>query len=80
VLDYQGEGYYRLTDGTHVYSAAQFWPAADGWQPYGGAKGRAVGAHAAEWWAHVTTEDATEGWIDAYASELGNVDACGMPS
>lgn len=79
VLDYEGEGQYQLTDGSVLYSAPQFWPNAEGADPYGGAKGRTIGAHAAEWWAHVTTADGTEGWIDAYASELGNVDACGTP-
>ena len=80
VLDYQGEGHYLLTDGTATYSAGQFWPGADDWQPYGGAKGTTLGRHAAQWWAHVTTSDGTEGWIDAYASDLGNVDACGVPT
>ena len=79
VLDYVGEGHYQLTDGRHVYSTEQFWPGPDDWQPYGGARGRTVGSHAAEWWAQVTTADGTRGWIDAYASELGNVDACGVP-
>ena len=56
-----------------------FWTGADGWQPYGGARGRTIGTHAAEWWAQVRTADGTRGWIDAYASDLGNVDACGGP-
>ena len=80
VLDYQGEGHYVLTDGTEMYSAGQFWPGADGYEPYGGARGRTIGRHEAEWWAHVTTAAGVEGWIDAYAAELGNVDACGVPA
>ena len=80
VLDYQGEGHHYLTDGRVMYSAEQFWPnPEDGWQPYGGARGRVLGRHAAEWWAQVTTAEGTRGWIDAYGAELGNVDACGVP-
>lgn len=79
VLNYQGEGHYVLTDGTETYSAGQFWPGEDGYEPYGGARGRTIGRHEAEWWAHVRTSAGVEGWIDAYASELGNVDACGVP-
>ena len=77
LLEPLGEGYSMLARGDELYSAQQFWPAEDGWQPYGGARGRTVGTHAAEWWAHVTTAEGAQGWIDAYASELGNVDACG---
>jgi len=80
VLNYQGEGHYVLTDGTEMYSAGQFWPGEDGYEPYGGARGRTLGRHEAEWWARVRTAAGVEGWIDAYASELGNVDACGVPA
>jgi len=80
VLNYQGEGHYVLTDGTEMYSAGQFWPGEDGYEPYGGARGRTLGRHEAEWWARVRTATGVEGWIDAYASELANVDACGVPA
>lgn len=78
VLEYLGEGYWILAGEDVLYSAEQFWPGEDGWQPHDGAKGRTVGTHRAEWWAHVTTERGVRGWIDAYGSELGSVDGCGM--
>lgn len=77
VLEHLGEGHVMMSQGSDLVSAEQFWAGSDGWEPYGGARGRAVGTHAAEWWAHVRTAAGAEGWIDAYHSELGNVDACG---
>lgn len=80
VLEHQGEGHFLVTDGQTMYSAPQFWPGEDGWEPYGGAKGTVLGRHGAEWWAYVWTAGGQSGWIDAYRSELGNVDACGVPA
>ena len=79
VLENLGEGHVMLTHGDDLVSAEQFW-ATGSWNPYGGAKAEVLGEHAAEWWARVRTADGTDGWIDADGSELGNVDACGMPS
>ncbi|HEX6588332.1 MAG TPA: hypothetical protein VF039_04870 [Longimicrobiales bacterium] len=79
VLENLGEGHVMLTHGDDLVSAEQFW-ATGSWSPYGGPKAEVLGEHAAEWWARVRTADGTDGWIDAYGSELGNVDACGMPS
>lgn len=79
VLEHLGEGHVMMTHGDDLVSAEQFWPAADGWTPHGGAKGIAIGEHGAEWWARVRTAAGATGWIDAYGSQLGNVDACGMP-
>ena len=77
VLEPLGEGHWMMTRGRDLMAAEQFWPSDDGWQPYGGARGRALGRHEAEWWAQVRTADGLTGWIDAYGSDLGNVDACG---
>jgi len=71
-----GEGHWLLTDGRRRFTTEQFWPSGD-YTPYSGVRGRPLGEHAAEWWARVRTGEGVEGWIDAYASELGNVDACG---
>lgn len=80
VLEHLGEGHVMLTHGDDLVSAEQFWPSPDGWTPYDGGRGQVVaGQHDAEWWARVRTADGTTGWIDAYRSELGNVDACGVP-
>ena len=80
VLEHLGEGHVMMTHGDDLISAEQFWPSGDGWTPYGGPKGAVIGTHAAEWWARVRTGAGATGWIDAYGSELGNVDACGMPA
>ena len=79
VLDYQGEGHFFVTDGSVVYSGEQFWEEPEDWKPDGNARGRAFGSRDSEWWALVRAPDGTRGWIDAYASRLGNVDACGGP-
>jgi hypothetical protein len=78
VVHHVGEGHWLLTDGENRFSAEQFWPT-DDYTPYQGARGSAIGEHEAEWWARVRTAAGAEGWIDAYASDLGNVDACGVP-
>ena len=80
VLEHLGEGHVMMTHGDDLVSAEQFWAAADGWTPHGGPSGTVIGEHAAEWWARVRTAAGDTGWIDAYASELGNVDACGVPA
>lgn len=80
VLEHLGEGHVMMTHGDDLVSAEQFWPSPEGWTPYGGPKGTVLGEHAAEWWARVRTAEGVTGWIDAYGSELGNVDACGVPA
>ena len=80
VLEHLGEGHVMMTHGDDLVSAEQFWPSGDGWMPHGGPKAEVIGDHEAEWWARIRTDDGTTGWIDAYGSELGNVDACGMPA
>ena len=79
VLERLGEGHVMLTHGDDLVSAEQFWAAPDGWTPHGGSRGTVIGEHGSEWWARVRAATGLTGWIDAYASELGNADACGMP-
>jgi|GEM_PF-1756206 len=79
VLEYVGEGYYSVRRGGELLSVEQFWASGQGWPPTDRVRGSTLGEYAAEWWVRVTTPAGRTGWIDAYAADIGNADACGMP-
>lgn len=77
VLEYVGEGHYRLARGEDRLSAQQFWPLPDGSPPWQGTRGNTIGDYAAQWWVHARLPDGRDGWFRADSDiRLSNVDAC----
>jgi hypothetical protein len=75
VLDYVGEGFFNVWDGTKVWQVEDFWgglqPNPDAGMVGGGRDGR-------EWWVHATRKTGENGWLDADSvPRLKGADACG---
>jgi len=77
VLDYVGEGYWRVWDGERVRELSGFWGA-----EVFPVRGELLGGerYAREWWVHATTRAGERGWFNADSvARLRGVDACGGP-
>jgi hypothetical protein len=75
VLDYVGEGHYKVWTGTKIVEVEGFWGA-------GSSRPTAtelLGSYAREWWAHVTVGE-RQGWLLIPPTlQLIGADACGTP-
>ena len=77
VLDYMGEGYWRVWDGERIRELSGFWGA-----EVFPVRGDLLGGerYAREWWVHATTRAGEKGWFNADSvPRLRGVDACGSP-
>jgi len=79
-LDYIGEGFYRVWDGTETREVQQFWWSVDDQNaaPDWASHGHASGAYGSEWWIQSRRSDGVEGWFRAPDQYIPGSDACGV--
>jgi hypothetical protein len=75
VLDYVGEGHWRVWHNGRVYEVEGFWGAEV--QPL---VAEMLGSYDREWWAHITAADGRKGWLLIKPPmQLIGADQCGGP-
>ena len=72
LLDYLGEGHYRVWSKGEVRETGGFW-GAEAAKPVA----ELIGRYGSEWWAAVRMRDGRAGWIRADHSRITGADACG---
>jgi hypothetical protein len=79
-LNYIGEGFYRVWDGTGTREVQQFWWPADAEDaaPDWARHGQATGTYESEWWIRSRRTDGVEGWFRAPDRYIPGSDACGI--
>jgi hypothetical protein len=73
VLDYVGEGFFNLWDGSGVREVSQFWGAESSLRV-----AETLGRWEREWWTHATGPEGQRGWFSPDSvPDIDGADACG---
>lgn len=77
LLDYMGEGYFRLWRSGSLFEAQQFWEEGGVGSLVSPPAGHGFGDYDAVWWVRARAEDGLEGWFRPSDSRITGADLCG---